>query len=239
MILLFMCMPLLLLHSSIDDHELLACGDDVTVGDDNKLFRSNVWRRLGEGGQCLIPDGWTWGWADVGYDVQAFPSVVIGRSPWAERSTDSRFPVKVGDLRRLEVQVDIRTTASGEFNTVMDLWLTDNKHSGPDGIRAELMIWLVRGTMNPVGTSRGKRSVGNDTYELFVGDVEGAVYAAFVSQAKVSSGNVDLLALVQVLVEEGIISDNWYISVLELGNEVVSGSGQSLVETYSATVELR
>ena len=222
-----------------NERQLLACGDNETASDGNRLFRSNVWRRLGAGEQCLFHNGWVWTWEDVGYDVQAFPSAAIGRSPWASHSTDPRFPVKIGDLQQLDVMADVVTEATGEFNTVLDIWLIDKAPADAQGIQAELMVWLFRGALNPAGTSRGTRVVKGASYELFVGETDGEIYAAFVPKEAVRTGLVDVLAFVQQLLDEGLVSPAWYISVVEVGNEVVSGSGATIVNGYAVDVELR
>lgn len=229
----------LLVAQVSNERQLLACGDDETAADGNRLFRSNVWRRQGTGEQCLFHNGWVWTWEDVGHNVQAFPSAAIGRSPWASHSTDPRFPVKIGDLQQLDVMADLVTEAAGEFNTVLDIWLTDEAQADAQGIQAELMVWLFRGELNAAGISRGIRVVNGVSYELFVGETDGEVYAAFVPKEAVRTGLVDVLAFVQQLLDEGLISPAWYISVVEVGNEVVSGSGATLVNGYAVDVTLR
>lgn len=233
----FLGIALPILAFPVDAQDRLECGDDVTFTDGNLLFRSNVWQRIGQGQQCLIENGWTWEWSNIGHVVQAYPSVVMGKSPWAEESTDPRFPVRIRDLQALEVLFDVNTEASGEFNTALDLWITDiGEDAGPENIRAEIMIWLVRGEMNPLGDSIGWRSVAGTDYELFVQDEDDEFYVAFVSEEEVLSGSVDVLALIDELTDEGMISPEWYIANVELGNEVIAGSGETVVNAYAARV---
>ena len=50
------------------------------------------------------------------------------------------------------------------------------------------------------------------------------------------SGTVDLAAFYDWLVEEGHVDPSYYVTVIELGNEVVEGPGETWFREYEVTV---
>jgi hypothetical protein len=64
-------------------------------------------------------------------------------------------------------------------------------------------------------------------------------YVAFVPQAPVLAGPLDLDRFLDHLMKVGILNTSHFITSLELGNEISSGSGVVEVESFSVATQPR
>ncbi|MBI2859446.1 MAG: hypothetical protein HYX90_10245 [Chloroflexi bacterium] len=167
-----------------------------------------------------------------------YPSVRIGGNH-IEQSKLASFPVKLSAVQSLISLVDYRYSEdpSGVFNLSYDLFLLDKATSGPNAKRkAEIMIWLHGTIGQPPQTYKGDFSDGHNTYELYSFVMsDGRLYSAFVMKNQPqfpSQHKVDIKRLMEKL----DLDPNWYIPGIELGNEIVSGSGKIEISRLSLSL---
>jgi len=191
--------------------------------------------------------GWSWTRLDPKtrpgneFVLPMYPSVRIGGSPW-DASNSTYFPMKADDSGSLvlEVSYAYTTTPTGTYNLAYDLFLSDtDQPSSTPKPNAEVMIWLHGSLGQPADAFKGDFTDGINIYSLYSFVMaNGRLYYAFVLkepaqfQANVTVNAGRLLGALN-------LDPNWYIHGVELGNEVVDGSGRIEISRLTATVNGR
>jgi hypothetical protein len=188
--------------------------------------------------------GWYWNRLDPGLKsgsqqvLPIYPSLRIGGNH-REQSDVSYFPVRLGDVNSLSFQVDYKylEIPTGVFDFAYDMFLLNTDKSDSNAERkAEVMIWLHGTLGQPPETYRGDFSDGYNTYKLYSFTMsDGRLYSSFIMKGQPqyqSQHKVD----VKKLLEYVDLDPNWYIPGIELGSEVVDGSGK--IEISQFFVEL-
>lgn len=238
------------------DEEL--CGDwaRLTVGD--LVLYNNVWNAgsILNYEQCVMRRGdeigWRWSWPGVArltsdyhnpdHYVRAFPEVIYGAKPW-DPSTTPRMPIRLSDLQELTVDFDAYMTASGDYNLAFNSWFTTGNPATEAGIAGELMIWIDRTDWTPQGSDflAGNVVIDGREYSLYSRRVfhtlpdRGHDYLAFAAHEDQFSGTLEIKKFLDFLIAEGLLSESLYIAGLELGNEVLDGSGEIWFKEYRVT----
>ena len=208
---------------------------------------NNVWNK-GENQQyqqCVtiqaadpgVAAGWAWNWPGVRFNVVAYPNLMYGKNPWLP-STSPNLPAHVGELGCLQVDFEVEQSGSGKGNLAFDLWITREAASQPEDISGEIMIWLSRQGFKPPGLRLDRVDLGGETVDFYRKEnhqaTEGTVWTfyAFVYPEGFTQGSLDLDEVLDYLVTNGYVSSDEYLSGIQLGNEVVSGYGQTWVRHY-------
>jgi len=227
--------------------------DWATYTVDNKyLLINNVWNKgkttgpyrqkifvKNDKGKSVF--GWSWHW-EFAPNVSAYPEVQFGSSPWGRPTAQNTgFPFRV-DSKKLTVYYTIDLHADGSYNTAFEFWTISALPSVKKNIKHEVMIWVSKaGRAIPDGSPSESLKVGGVTYTIYMdqdhGDASGAnknrwSIITFVAHRPVLSGPLDVSAFIDYLLQKGIMSKNEYITCLELGNEVTSGSGSTVIRDY-------
>ncbi|MDU0354097.1 glycoside hydrolase family 12 [Paraglaciecola aquimarina] len=237
------------------------CGDYYSLKTELGIINNNVWNKHAAAddtwSQCLEKKivggetvfGWSWAWPVGRQVIYAYPQIKIGSSPWApEPKFDSAFPLKISELKKLEIAHDVEILTNGEHNIATTTWLVSEPYTGskpnPAVITAEIMIWTYAtdGHFSPAGRKRGELTVNGITWEVWYqkewDDKSGMNDNKWVSvsfKAKQSSMHamIPALHLLNYAVQESLIPDNLYVADVELGNEIMSGSGITWVKAFS------
>ena len=201
--------------------------------------------------------GWYWSWP--GRDsLYAYPEILIGRSPWRDTpSNDGRFPRTIADTRALWVDYDVESRHSGKRNLALEFWLTRGQPAGsppdPHRIRNELMIWtegsdvLVPASERPLATV----TIDGVRWALHVkpdwGVVSGGVVDAgsgyhwqlitYHALTPAPAVRYDARKFFADAIERGLLEPTDTIEGVELGTELVSGSGSTWVRRFQLRVE--
>ena len=189
--------------------------------------------------------GWQWSWSAL-WSVVAYPEVIYGNSPWDESSrTKTEFPFIVGK-KNISVDFDISLKATGIYNMAFSLWAVTDPLSPKSTISHEIMIWNVNHYMFPAGAAVDSIVVGGVNYKMYFvnghRDSSGSssqmwTYIAFVSDRPVLKGTLDFNTFTDYLIKKGILTQNNYITNVELGNEVVRGTGIVEIKYYHVNVK--
>jgi hypothetical protein len=195
------------------------------------------------GGSKIV--GWRWRspWHLIPRVVSQ-PQIVCGDKPWDEPLRLRReFPFKAGS-KHVTADFRIKLQASGTCNMAFSIWAVSSIPASRGAITHEVMIWIANHGQSPAGTRRGALDVEGTTYDLYVEEKHGDLsrsaanvwtYVAFVAHEPVFTGPLALDRFVDYLLQRGIMTQNSYLTSLELGNEVMQGEGIAEIEDFSLT----
>lgn len=178
--------------------------------------------------------GWDWRWPYNTSQVRGYPEVIYGKKPWNASSTVAHLPCPILDAN-LEVEFDLATEATGVYNTAFDIWLTSTKEARPEDILFEIMIWIDNHGMRPLGSVHDTIEIGGVSYDVWVATGAGEygwTYICLKATKPYLTGRIDLGAVMQYLTSTGLVEDTVFLADVEFGNEIIWGSGQTVVSTY-------
>jgi hypothetical protein len=241
----------------------ISCASTYKFSAPGGQMLNNVWNSSAAGSfqwsQCLVRRqvngstqyGWAWNWPDRGNTgpVFAYPEIGVGSSPWTNGPQgDSRFPVQVSAVKSLVVSYDIETTGvTGSRNLAAETWITSTgTKPASSSITTEFMIWseTVPSTRTPSGTKRADVTIDNQAWEVWADDsgTFGAggyccwTYVAYRAKNSTPTITYDLKKLIDDATGRGYVNQNHYITDLELGNEIMGGTGTTWIKSLSVTV---
>lgn len=239
----------------------LGCEDYQQITLAQGILYNNVWNKhadtTGTGTQCLesreidgaMEYGWSWDWPRGKRVIYGYPQIKTGTSPWAPNPDfDPRFPAKIASLKEMTLTFATETSTDGIHNLAASMWLTTEPMiaTEPDAsvIATEIMIWTyaTKGHFNPAGKKVAEISLDEHTWEVWADknwtDASGIndntwTYLTFRAKEHSLSAHIDLLKLLDYAADKQFISRDLYIADLELGNEIMSGSGVTWVKEFS------
>ena len=245
-------------HIPLSKATTLGCDDWFSLTTPSGRLSNNVWGKDLAGSfpykQCLeqrtvdeIPQyGWSWSWPEQTQFVYAFPEIIVGSKPWEAGSSgnDERFPTQVSSTPHLFIDFDIEIQSQGNFNLIQEMWIIDTPtvSDPPDfhAIQAELIIWTEHTGWGP----QCCEIVNIDGNEWWFwtrsnwGDPENPfTYIAYVLRTPSRSMFYDAGKIVADAVKRGLINPDHYITSVELGNEIASGSGVAWLKKFSVSLE--
>jgi hypothetical protein len=229
------------------------CEDWALINNGEYQAQNNTWGKgaLSGWSQCIglgnNADGtliarWTWDWLNAGGNVKAYPEIVFGQKPGGP-TTSASLPERVNRIGSATVSYDYTSTYIGSGNTAFDIWLTDTSNPstwGTPPITHEIMIWLDRyGSMSPGGAWKERVELDGSTYAVYVGENygDGWRYIAFVStEPQSGAGTLNIASFLIYILEKGLVTGDEYLASIEFGNEIATGTGETLVNSYEVMV---
>ena len=139
----------------------------------------------------------------------------------------------------IAVEFDAYLAATGDYNFAFDAWFTSGNPPRPEDVVAEMMIWVDR--------SNWER--GSETLIANV-EIDGREYALyyrtdhtissglqllqfiFIAHEDQYSGRLDLKKFIDLVVDDGLLSEDLYITGVEFGNEILVGTGELWLKEY-------
>ena len=213
-------------------------------------YSNNVWNKgnITDYDQCLLRRifdddnsqyGWNWWWPYESGNVKAYPEVIYGRKPWDSFSTTSDLPRQISSINKLQVNYEIELMAQGTYNVAFSMWVTWDNPPTPESITHEIMIWVDR-TFEPHPSEFQIAQVEIDdvTYDLYLNPTfhHGGKYIAFASHIDQLTGSLNFENFLGYLIDHGHLPVDGYVTSVELGNEVIEGTGELWLRTYQVTV---
>jgi hypothetical protein len=229
--------------------------DSTIINGRYRLF-NNCWNRGATTGRyrqkIFVNDvkgktifGWTWKWRDSS-GVATYPEIQVGVSPWVgEVAPNSGFPFQVG-TKKLVVNYDIAMEASGKYNLAFEFWAVSGLPVSKDTISHEVMIWLAGEGLGAAGSEVGKATIQGNTFSINQsknhGDASGThqntwTIISLLAEKPILHGPLDVGQIIDHLVKNGYLDPRYFIANLELGNEVMRGSGTTVIRNYEVVVE--
>ena len=191
--------------------------------------------------------GTTFSWhydvnTDLAPNVLAFPEVIFGASPLGGTGIDPTdtahvFPVKVSDIVALTADYDVSFGGNGAgFNVAYDIFLSKSATGvGQAAVSNEVMVWVHKGSFEAFGEAVGTYTNGAFTAMIYhIG-----TYTAIVADHDVTVGKIDIGDILTKLKAMGYVADGEYLRSVELGSEVVGGTGSLTINDLDLRVETR
>jgi xyloglucan-specific endo-beta-1,4-glucanase len=209
---------------------------------------NNQWNAAtGSGVQCVraltgagTTVGWSthWQWSGDPNTTKSYASVVLGWH-WGWRVPGTGLPVRLDEDRRIPTRWDFGPSAStqGAFDASYDLWFhtvsNPQWNNTPD---VEMRIVLYSSGLGPpTGTLLSRVTVDGATWDLYLANRKWPVYA-FVRTTPTTSIDTDLRDFTDVLRQQPGVSPQLYLSSIETGANVLTGSGELVTSAFSAEI---
>lgn len=219
-------------------------GGSITMG--KYWINNNLWGAgSGSGWQCSWDNyqsgstiGWgtNWSWSGQQNSVKSFSSSVLGWH-WGWKTSGTGLPVQLSAGRNVSTSWSFQPPSSGTFNVAYDLWL--HNIPNPDWSNQptdEVMVWLYRGGgAGPLGNKVGTVQLAGATWDLYQGNIGWEVYS-FVRTSNTTSANFNLRDFLDHLRSNRGLNSAKYLTSVEAGTEVFTGSGQLNTNSYSTNV---
>lgn len=213
---------------------------------------------LAREGAMGIEHGWRWRWplgAEFGYQyqVKGYPEVHYGQKPFFDLpSSVPTMPVRISDIREMTVRYAVDMTAEGQYNLAFDMLLSPT--NPPTTVTHEIMVWVDRSEgfiAQPEEYFVEEVTIGGVTYDFYRRDNFDPYLTTrppdeipehiisiqqFVGPEGRFSGSLDMAAFYDYLVDEGHVDPSYYVTVIEFGNEVIEGTGETWLREYEVTV---
>ncbi|GIF15454.1 GH12 family glycosyl hydrolase domain-containing protein [Actinoplanes teichomyceticus] len=224
------------------------CTDYAALVRGQYWVNNNVWGRAdGAGNQCVWENGlsgdnlsWgtNWTWSGDTTKVKSYASAVLGWH-WGWKATGTGLPVRLsaGKAVRANWNFAVTQKTSNIMNVSYDLWFhTTSNPDWQDQPTDEVMVWLYRsGGAGPVGTKQATVIVGGTTWDLYKGNIGWNVYS-FVRTSNTTSADLNLTDFTNDLAGRGWLDKTKYLSSVQAGTEVFTGSGQLDTSAYSVKI---
>jgi hypothetical protein len=169
----------------------------------------------------------SWSWSRE--NPQKRPGVSYIQPIYPNARITLKTPVSVGDIQSFNLYADFSyfQKLTGKYNLAFDVFL---REKGTSARKAEIMVWLDETLAQPASSFQGTFSDGTNQYKKYWWTcADGAAYRSFLLEGSAAGGReIDLKALVDLIKAD----KDWYISEVELGTEVWSGSGAAQLNTY-------
>ena len=221
-------------------------------------YQNNMWaggKAKGPFEQCVVSRkiagktqlGWTWSWP--GYEPLGFgyPEIIFGWKPWSTQSTAPVLPLQIAKVRALTVRYAVVTERTGKVALSLSIFVTasgESSTANPLSIVDELVLWLdYPEGATPVGTRAAVFEVAGTSYELWHtpnhgdrGDGSGWDLFYLKGPNHQLQGTIQLQPLLEWLQKQHLIQGDRFVASVELGNELMAGSGTTWVHDFDVLV---
>ncbi|BCJ44719.1 hypothetical protein GCM10010168_15320 [Actinoplanes ianthinogenes] len=224
------------------------CTDYAALLRGKYWINNNVWGKAdGTGSQCVWENGLTgdnlswgtsWTWSGDPTKVKSYAGAVLGWH-WGWKATGTGLPIPLSAGKNVRTSWNFAVTAKTAtiMNVSYDLWLhSTGTADWQDQPTDEVMVWLYRsGGAGPVGTKQATVTVGGTTWDLYKGDIGWTVYS-FVRTSNTTSADLNLTDFTDHLAGRGWLDKTKYLSSVQAGTEVFTGSGRLDTSAYSVKI---
>jgi Glycosyl hydrolase family 12 len=224
-------------------------------------YQNNMWaqdKAKGPFEQCVITRqidgkaqlGWTWDWP--GFEPLGFgyPEIIFGWKPWSDKSTTLELPIRIADLQELALRYAVSTESAGEVALSISVFVTDSADAtrpNPRAIMDEIVVWLdYPDDATPVGTRTALVELAGVQYELWHtpdhgnrGDGTGWDLYYFKGPNQQVRGTTRLEQFFDALLKKNLLRADHFVASVELGDELMSGSGTTWVQDFQVVVQPR
>ena len=238
----------------IDDNNEIALSADTVICEDwgiietgDFIIENNVWNKgnTTNYSQCIflndsngtVQFGWEWTWPNQTETVvKSYPEVIFGSKPWNTSSTTAELPIKIADIQSLSISLDAEMEATGSYNLAFDIWITETDEQSEEVITKEIMIWLESKELSPAGEIIETVLIDSVSYDLYHYSFPDWEYLAFHSQQNISSVSIQLHKFLESLIDLDLLAETEYMTSIELGNEIVDGTGRTIINQFAITI---
>jgi xyloglucan-specific endo-beta-1,4-glucanase len=195
-----------------------------------------IWSTCQQGD--LIGWGTSWNWAGTTNKVKSYSSSVLGWQ-YGWKLTDSGLPLQISAGNQLNCGWSFNFTQSGGSADVSyDMFLHAIQMPGTnDTPTDEIMIWLY--TANgaaPTGTKQTTVTIDSASWDLYRGTTTWNVFS-YVRTANATSAVVNVMDFLNDLVSRGWVQSSKYLTSVQSGTEIFTGTGELDTTGYYCRVQ--
>lgn len=222
-------------------------GGEIQIDGGKSYLNNNQWGAadVEEGWQQVFYHsehdmGWRWYWPSTIDSVKANPSLVTGWHWSSNYAPDSHLPKAISSLHHINARARFELEAEGRYSVAYDIWCHTTPHarwySSP---AAEVVIWLRSADVHPAGDYQEDVTIEGYRWRVYVGLLpSGWPIYTFVSDSEVSELSMDIAPLLAYLTDTGKWkSDALFLSSIEFGSEIYSGSGELHVRDWFLEID--
>lgn len=137
-------------------------------------------------------------------------------------------PPKISSLKSVTSTFADTNPGTGTYEDAYDIWL--NAIANPSAGSDEVMIWTNNHGQTPGGSPMGTVTFDGQSYTAWKGNGN---YMAFVANANVTSGNLNLLDFFQWLIGQGWVPADSTLNQVDYGVEIVTTNGAPATFSFS------
>ena len=237
------------------------CGHfDSLRMDESYLLSNNDWGKDSvpseqDWTQCIftfndgnsVKGGWFWGWPNGNGGVKGYPEAIYGKKFSNQVNLEGVLPKKVKELQSIDIDLEYRDlNVTGRYNIAIESWLHNTENSSMNDIRYEIMV-----RFDPDGFHPGNRVLFQkeveiegtiyDVYKKQESDNPNRYFYNFVSKEKITEIKFDFKKFLDYLKENDSDTcsdmDELYYNDIEMGVEVVYGSGVLILDKFDVDVK--
>lgn len=233
----------------------MTCGDSARATASAYMVENNTWNKgaITDYRQCVsiaaaqaggdgVDASWEWSWPEPATEVRAYPELIFGHKPWYT-STSDKLPRVIDHVAEVHAEFAYTSTHTGVGNFAFDIWLTDSNVMTGDHLplKHELMIWMDSFGMTPAGTQIDTVTIDGTIWDLYAAIAtwgpEPFQYLAYLPRKALPSPvSIDVRQFLNHLKARGSITGQEWLASVELGNEVMSGTGRTALSGFTVTV---
>ena len=233
------------------------CEAWATFHTDKLKLVNNTWGKIKghnyPAKQCIYQNlqdknkfAWSWYWDADRYGVKAYPSLVFGKKPWHDKSTDKKLPLQLKQLYHADVEFKVRSQHEGRVNLLLEAWLTNSKEANPQDRTSEIAIHLYQQNWpGQGGDYYSTIRIGQHKFNVYVNhkmkvpnDSHTWSYISFVNTGKpITADKINLSDFLNYALKEKMIIASEYLSSIELGNEIDQGKGITYVDEFYVDIK--
>jgi len=232
-----------------------SCAAWSTIVVKDTLLSNNIWgvTSAEKGEQCIYSFdkkyAWYWSWENNTNHIITFPSITYGFKPWLTKSTNQSLPKLISNISSIPVSFHFSQQAGGRQNLLLEAWLVEtNKPISKDTVKREVGIhFFQNGWTGQAGKFMKSVSISGINYDIYFTnpwkterDSYDWQYISFVQKDAFpipSRTSIDFKLFLDALKPLGLSSDHLTLASLELGTEVVSGTGKAEISELSISVK--
>lgn len=191
--------------------------------------------------------GWNWQWP-MSKDVVSYPEIIYGIKPWDmgknPYTLEGDLPFKAG-TKSVKANFNINLQNSGSCDMAFSLWAVSDLNAPVSHITNEIMIWNVsNGGWTPAGKPQNTIKINGITYDYYeCNQTDQSGYytnhwtlSMFAARQPILNGPLELTDFITYLLKRHVLSRKYYITSVELGNEIVGGTGSAEISDYSIEI---
>ena len=196
----------------------------------------SIWSTCQEGD--LIGWGTSWNWTGTSNKVKSYSSSVLGwQFGW--KLTNSGLPLQISSASALNCGWSFTfSNTGGSAEVAYDVFIHQIMMPGSsDNPTDEMMIWLdVLNGAGPTGTKQATVTIDSASWDLYRGTTTWNVFS-YVRTQNATSAVVNIKDFTGDLVSRGWMSSSKYITSVQSGTEVFTGTGELDTNGYYCRVQ--
>lgn len=179
---------------------------------------------------------WSWDWPVGNGGVKGYPCIRYGRPLDWNASSTVKLPVLLNTIPSVAIDYNISESApDAVFNTAFDVWICSDSTPTEANAVCELMVWVGHTNMSWT-PNMSNMFIDGVEYEWYAQRSAGRWYMAFTRVDEQLAGSINLYGFLKLLQDSEYITRSHYLTDIDFGTELTSGSGEATLNAYAVTM---